>query len=345
MRVTGCALAARAAQQLQDGSGIASTTLDRLLNDLSMGRRTLGPDDVVVVDEAGMVGTRQLEALVSRAARSRAKVVLVGDPSQLPAIDAGGALTGLARRLRAHHLTENHRQTEDWERRVLRELRGAPTEGVGATYERHGRLDLADDGIDRVVDRWWHSRQDDRDVLLLAGRRDQVRELNQAIRERLSADGAIGPDRWAANGRHFAVGDEVIALRNDDHIGVLNGTRGTITGGNQRKLTIETADHRQVTIPIDYLDAGHLDHGYALTIHKAQGLTADETIVLGDETLAREHTYVALSRGRLGNHLSIAIADAFDDHPAEPPDDRTPSQRLDHMTSRSAAEDMGIDQW
>ena len=344
-RVIGCALAARAAQQLQDGSGIASSTLDRLLNDLATGRRTLGPTDVVVVDEAGMVGTRQLEALVSRATRGRAKVVLVGDPAQLPAIDAGGALAGLARRLGAHHLTENHRQTEDWERRVLHELRSGDADEVGATYERHGRLDLADDGIDRVVDRWWHTRRHDRDVLLLAGRRDQVRALNRAIRERLSADGAVGPDRWAANGRRFAVGDEVVALRNDDQVGVLNGTRGTITGGNRRKLTIETTDHRQVTIPIDYLEAGHLDHGYALTIHKAQGLTADETIVLADETLAREHTYVGLSRGRLTNHLSIAIADVFDDHPPEPPDDRSPSQRLDHMTSRSAAEDMGIDRW
>jgi ATP-dependent exoDNAse (exonuclease V) alpha subunit len=179
--------------------------------------------------------------------------------------------------------------------------------------------------------------------LLLAGRRDQVGGLNRAIRARLAADGAIGPDRWAVNGRQFAVGDEVVALRNDDRVGVLNGTRGTITGGNRRRLTIETSDHRQVAIPLDYIEAGHLDHGYALTIHKAQGLTADETIVLGDDTLAREHTYVGLSRGRLANHLSLAVADAFDDHAGEPPDDRTASERLDQVVGHSAAEDMGID--
>src|SRR5581483_7942140 len=115
-KTIGCSLAARAAKQLEDGSGIPSVTLDRLLAHLRGGRAALTSRHVVVVDEAGMVGTRQLDALVGFATAARAKVVLVGDPAQLPAIEARGALAGLARRLGALHLTENHRQVEAWER-------------------------------------------------------------------------------------------------------------------------------------------------------------------------------------------------------------------------------------
>jgi len=340
--VIGCALAARAAQQLQDGAGIPSTTLDRLLGDLEAGRRRLHGRTVVVVDEAGMVGTRQLESLVARAAAARAKVVLVGDPAQLPAIDAGGALAGLARRLGHHELTENHRQTADWERQVLADLREGRITEVTDSYQRHGRLDTSDD-VEAVIDRWWDAHERDADVLLLAGRRDQVRTLNRSARARMRDAGRLGPDRWQVDGSAFAIGDEVVALHNDRHLGVLNGHRGHITGGDDDRINVTLTDSRRVRLPLEYAEAGHLDHGYALTIHKAQGLTADETIVLGDDTLAREHAYVALSRGRITNHLTIALADAFDDHPPDRTQPTTTADRFGRIVERSAAEDMAIE--
>ena len=340
--VIGCALAARAAQQLEDGAGISSSTLDRLLVDLETGRQRLGRRHVVVVDEAGMVGTRQLEALVAQASAARAKVVLVGDPAQLPAIDAGGALAGLAQRLGYHELSENHRQAEAWERDALAVLRVGDTDSVADTYERHDRLEESAD-VETVIDRWWSARRRNANVLLLAGRRDQVRALNVAARERMRGAELLGPDQWHVGGRSFAVGDEVVALQNDRRLGVLNGTRGRVIGGGPEQLDIETTDQRRVRVPVAYAEAGHLDHGYALTIHKAQGLTADETVVLGDDTLAREHAYVALSRGRLANHLTIALADAFDEHPVYREEPVTVRDRFGRIIDRSAAEDMAID--
>ena len=104
-----------------------------------------------------MVGTRQLEALVARAAAARAKVVLVGDPAQLPAIAAGGALAGLAARLSMYSPTENHRQAADWVARRLADLRAGRTDQLAETYEGYGRLDATVD-VETVWTAGWRRR-------------------------------------------------------------------------------------------------------------------------------------------------------------------------------------------
>ncbi len=339
--VIGCALAARAAQQLEDGAGIPSTTLDRLLGELDNGRRHLGFRHVVIVDEAGMVGTRHLDRLLHHTSATGAKLVLVGDPAQLPSIEAGGALAGLARRLRPRHLTENHRQTEPWEQKALAGMRAGSKSDVARAYTDHDRVEDHTD-IDTVIDRWVAARSRGSDVLLLAGRRDQVTALNRAARARLQAEGAVGPDRCVLGGRPYAIGDHVVTLRNDRTVGVLNGTRGVITAIDDNRLRLRLRDGRRVNIPHAYAEAGWVDHGYALTIHKAQGLTAEETITLADDTLAREHAYVALSRGRLSNRLIVAITDGFNEHEH----DVTPPSLADRLTpilNRSAAQEMAIE--
>ena len=339
--VIGCALAARAAEQLTDGAGIPSGTLDRLLGDLDSGRRHLGSRDVVIVDEAGMVGTRHLDRLLRHTTTVGAKLVLVGDPAQLPSIDAGGALAGLARRLRPHHLTENHRQTETWEQRALAGMRAGGTSDVARAYRDHDRVEDHTD-IDTVINRWAAARGRGADVLLLAGRRDQVSALNRAARTRLQDQGVVGPDRCVLGGRRYAIGDHVVTMRNDYRLGVLNGTRGVVTHIDDRHLDLELHDGRQVQIPHAYAEAGWVDHGYALTIHKAQGLTAGETITLADDSLAREHAYVALSRGRLSNQFIVAITDGFNEqeHGAAP---TTMADRLTPILDRSAAQEMAME--
>ena len=131
-RVLGTALSARAARGLRDGAGIDSQTLASLLAGIESGRTKLGASDVVVLDEAGMVGTRALARLVESADDAGAKVVLVGDPRQLPEIEAGGALAGLIERVGAVELTENRRQQSSWERVALDALRmGRAKRGPG----------------------------------------------------------------------------------------------------------------------------------------------------------------------------------------------------------------------
>lgn len=134
-----------------------------------------------------------------------------------------------------------------------------------------------------------------------------------------------------------------MALRNDHRLGVVNGSRGVITGIGRRRLDVKLSDGRRLGLPHEYAEAGWLDHGYALTIHKAQGLTADETIVLGDDTLSREHVYVAMSRGRLANRIAVALADDFDDHVPAAAEEKSAVGRLGPILGRSAAEEMAID--
>ena len=144
--VVGAAVARRAARELEEGSGIVSTSVAALLADLERAPAlTLRPGSVVVIDEASLLPTRQLDTLLGHVVAADAKLVLVGDHKQLPAIQAGGAFEGLARRLGAIELHENRRQAAAWEREALDLLRDGRASDALATYREHDRLVIGDD--------------------------------------------------------------------------------------------------------------------------------------------------------------------------------------------------------
>ena len=185
-RVLGTALAARAAAELHHGAGIPSQTADRLLLRLAQGREHLDERTVVVVDEAGMLGTRRLAALVAEADAASAKVVLVGDPKQLPEIDAGGLFASLAARLGHAELVENRRQRDAQERAVAEELRAGQVDRAVARLERHGRITTADNADllrDGLVGDWYAARASGEDVVMVASRRSTVADLNDRARQ------------------------------------------------------------------------------------------------------------------------------------------------------------------
>ena len=309
--VIGCALAARTAAQLQSQAGIPSCSLDRLLATLDRDRVTGLRGSVIVVDEAAMIGTRKLARLLDHAGHGHAKVVLVGDHHQLPAIEAGGVFAALARGPDAVHLTENRRNRDPIERQALTELRDGDISKAFETLVAHGRVHVhatKDDARAEIVASWHERISDGDSAFMLASRHDDVDNLNQHARSVLQADGRIGPDLLEVDGRPFAVGDSVMTLTNDYRLGVLNGQRGTIANIDQRRgsVTVTFDDKTTKTISAEYLEEGGLDHAYAMTIHKAQGQTCDYGYVLGDEHLYREAGYSALTRGRNENHLHTA---------------------------------------
>jgi len=358
-RVIGAALARRAARELQDGAGIPSTSLAALLAELREGgERGLLADgrSVLVVDEAGMVGTRMYGELLEHAARAQTKVVLVGDHRQLPEIDAGGVFRGLLARGGAVELSENRRQREGWERDALAALREGAAAPALAAYARHGRLVMADTagGVrERLVTDWWHATQDPNgeEAVMIAARRDDVADLNGRARARMRAGQHLGDTELNVDGRVFAVGDRVVALRNARRLDVLNGTRATITAVDleHRSLTALTTDGRTVELPASYLDAQTdrggptLEHGYAITGHKAQGMTTGRAFVLGSADLYREWGYVALSRGRTENHLYLTAPTTDRDEiaPAEPATDRL--KTLTRALERSRGQQLATD--
>jgi hypothetical protein len=242
-------------------------------------------------------------------------VVLVGDPHQLPEIDAGGAFRALLARTDPIELHENRRQREAWERAALDQLRAGQAEEAIARYERHGRVVLgegAEDVRQRLVEDWWKAAGEG-EAAMIAMRRDDVANLNGRARELMRASGQLGQDTLRVGEREFAIGDHVVALKNARQLGVVNGTRAVVTrvDGDALALEVRTHDGRDITLPQSYLEsttqAGGrtLDHGYAITGHKAQGMTTGKAFVLGTDDLSREWGYVAMSRGSVENHLYV----------------------------------------
>ncbi len=313
--VCGVALSARAAMGLGDGAGIPATTIARFVRDLDAGGARLNDRSVVVVDEAGMVGTRSLAGLVGRCDAAGAKLVLVGDHRQLPEIEAGGAFAALVHRIGAAHLTENRRQEQAWERLALDELRhGDPDHGLGAFIEndRAHAAPTVREAMAAMVAAWATATATGERVAMLAVNRRDVDALNAMARAELRSRGELGADVAVVDGLELAIGDRVLCLRNDRARDIANGTLGLVDGVDERTGVTMTTARGVRQLPWSYVEDGHLAHGYATTIHKSQGATVDRAFVLATASLTREAGYVAMSRARRGTELFVPSG-AFED--------------------------------
>jgi Ti-type conjugative transfer relaxase TraA len=335
--VRGIALSGIAAENLESGSGIASRTIASLEHGWGQGRDVLTSRDVLVIDEAGMVGTRQLERVLSHAADAGAKVVLVGDPQQLQSIEAGAAFRSIFERHGGAEIGEVRRQREDWQRDATRELAAGRTGEAIHAYDAHGMVHAAatrEQARDDLIEGWDRERQasPDKSRIILTHTNDEVRALNEAARERLREAGDLGDDvriTVERGERSFASGDRVMFLQNERGLGVKNGTLGTIEQVSARSMSVRTDDRRSVAFDLE--DYNRIDHGYAATIHKAQGMTVDRTHVLATPGLDAHGSYVALSRHRDGMDLHYGRDDFADEN------------RLVRTLSRDRAKDMASD--
>ena len=303
VEVVGCALAGRAAELLEEGSDIASTTVATTLHQLQLERLPYG--GVLVVDEAGMLGDRQLAELVSLAARDEAKLVVVGDPFQLQPIEAGAPMRTLSDHIGRVELHENIRQQEAWERAALQLLRNGEAHAAYREYQRYDRIHDAHTAAERrvqVIEDHARLEAGGLDTVILALRRDEVATLNELAHARSVAEGRVHGPALSVGDKEYQVGDRVICLANEHSGAVNNGTRGVVTAVDveRQTLTLERPDKRHLTLDTTHYDA--IDRGYALTVHKAQGMTADIALVVGSDGGTREWAYTAMSRGTLATH-------------------------------------------
>ncbi|TRC87877.1 Ti-type conjugative transfer relaxase TraA [Mesorhizobium sp. WSM4310] len=335
--VRGAALSGIAAENLESGSGIPSRTIASMEHGWGQGRDLLTARDVLVIDEAGMVGTRQLERVLSHASDVGAKVVLVGDPQQLQAIEAGAAFRSIHERHGGVEIGQVRRQREDWQRDATRDLATGRIGAAIGVYDAQGMVHQAatrDEARSDLVERWDRDRQAEPEEsrIILTHTNDEVRALNQAARERMRAAGDLGDDVQVdveRGVRSFARGDRVMFLRNERGLGVKNGTLGIVEDVSTQSVTARTDDGRSVRF--DLKDYAHIDHGYAATIHKAQGMTVDRTHVLATPGMDAHGSYVALSRHRDGMNLHYGS------------DDFATRDRLIRTLSRDRAKDMASD--
>lgn len=336
-RVQGAALSGIAAENLQSGSGIASRTLASLEHQWSQGRDQLSSRDVLVIDEAGMIGSRQMERIISEADKRGAKVVLVGDPEQLQAIEAGAAFRSITERHGAMEITQVRRQREEWQRQATRQLAtGRSAEAIDAYAEREALHVAPTRAAARaeLIDRWSSDREaaPSGSRIILAHTNDEVRTLNLAARERMRAADELGDDvalRTDRGDRRFAPGDRIMFLKNEQSLGVKNGSLGRVESVTPTRMAVMLDDGRSVAF--DTRDYAALEHGYAATIHKTQGVTVDRTYVLATPGLDRHAAYVALSRHRDGVSL----------HYGE--DDFADQRQLVRTLGRDRAKDMAAD--
>lgn len=356
-RVIGAALAGKAAEGLEDSSGIKSRTLASWELAWAGARERLNRGDVLVIDEAGMVSSQQMARVLKIAEEAEAKVVLVGDAMQLQPIQAGAAFRAITERIGFAELAGVRRQRDEWARDASRLFaRGKIKEGLDA-YAREGRIvetETRAEIIDRIVADWTDARREllqkfasdgnpgrlrGDELLVLAHTNDDVRKLNEALRQVMADEDALAGARefQTARGlREFAAGDRIIFLENARfveprarHLGpqyVKNGMLGTVVSTGDKRgdalLSVRLDNGRDVVI--SEASYRNVDHGYAATIHKSQGATVDRTFVLATGMMDQHLTYVAMTRHRDRADLYAAK----EDFEAKPERGRKP--RVDH---------------
>lgn len=323
-RVRGAAIAGIAAKKLADEAEIPASTIAGLFS--AWDRRdsagdpapvdTLEKRDALIVDEAGMMASRDMRRLLVEAERAGARVILVGDAQQLQAIGAGAAFRAITDTHGAARLQNVRRQASIWMREATQDLAEGRVAEALARYRRGNALRASattKEAIDELVAAWMRDRPACRSQLMLSYYVADVEALNQMARAALRAKGLLGTDirvqvqqqirnengeiEQRAAYRTFAEGDRILFTRNDKTLGVQNGSLGYVTSlSEQGEFGVVLDEGR--TIVFTAAAYGHIAPGYATTIHKSQGQTVDRSYVLATDRFNAHLAYVALTRHR-----------------------------------------------
>ncbi len=315
-RVLGTAISGQAARTLGEAAGVESRTIASLVWRLEHGSLRLDDRTVLLIDEAGMADDPAMLKLLAAVDVAGAKAVVIGDHRQLGAVGPGGGLEALVNRHgpAVHLLDENIRQRDPAERRALEELRTGSVAAAVEWYRTNERLVTApsrDEALDAAVDAWFANVRAGREAVLMAWRRSDVAALNERAREHFIEAGLVsGPELESPGGRRYAAGDRVVTLTPGERGRFVTSERGTVTAVHRGELTVRFDDSRSQTLGGEELAADHLDHAYAVTVHRMQGATIDRAHVFADGG-GRELAYVAMSRAREASGVYV-VADDLD---------------------------------
>lgn len=317
--VIGTSFQSKAAEELQESAEITSQTTHSLLWQLDRGERELTSKSIVVIDEAGMLGSRQTARLMDYIHKAGAKVVPVGDRAQLPPVDAGGAFRLQSERLGAAWMKNIVRQKNEADRQIVRLFADRKTADALAAMRERGLVTLTEthgEAMRKMVHDWAQARDPSRpgESLMLAATRAEVAQLNAMARQGLKAEGHLagGLQVPTASGmKEFAPGDRIMFLENNSRVDVKNGRAATVqtikfdrTG--QVEITALRDNGKQIkfTVGEEKGQYNAFDHGYAMTAHKSQAVTVDRVFALPSESMSfSEWTYVAMSRNRFEARL------------------------------------------
>lgn len=306
--VFGAILQGKTAEDLQRDSGIKSATIARTLLDLESGKMKLTAKSVLVVDEAGMVGSRDVEKLMAYTEEAGARLRLVGDAKQLAAVEYGNAFVEVSRRSEVASLTEIMRQKTEWQRLASEKFSVHNIEGL-QNYADRGHVHLADTAHDaqiELVKAWSQHRaeQPEQSRIVLAHTNASRVQLNELMRAELQKQGQLTNQILVDTARGkvaMAAGELVMFTKADRDLSVKNGTTGTIQKISAEGVVTVALENGK-TSQFDAMKTGdsttHIDYGYAVTVHKSQGMTVDAAFVLADKSMTKENLGVAMTRHR-----------------------------------------------
>lgn len=340
-RVLGAASAWRIARMLETDLGIEARATASWLEKARRGHKILDRNTVLIVDEAGLLSSRDMHAILSEVQRAGAKLILAGDRGQLQAIGAGPGLDLVSRAVEAARVQTIVRQREPWARDAVRDF---GTGEIGHALDSFAERGLlvetkgAKAAIEAIVDGWEAAQEvePDASTLLLAKTNAQVAAISREVRSRLKQKGRIhGPEieiaavspSGHAGQVTLATGDSIRFLVRNDELGVVNGSTGTVTrvmeqvkpyAPGERRIMVEAVTGgRLVTFDpaalADDKGRARLGWAYASSIYGSQGLTVDRALVLVDPALDRHDIYVAASRARDKTTLVVDTS-AIDRH-------------------------------
>lgn len=334
--VIGAAVAKRAAQSLQDETGIQSVTLAKLIKDLNSGKKTLTDKSIVVMDEAGLVGTKDFATLLFHAKHAGAKVVATGEDKQLGSISSGGALKYLSRPdvVGCARIENIMRQEDPLMRNAVMNLRDGKVKQALMTYQDRGLLNFSEtkkEAIDELISAWqdFDSKQVGKNAkqsLIIAHTNADVRAIGERVREIRKNQGKITGDEITVDCAHgenkfqiqVAVGERIRLNKNDESLGVMNGDIGTVTmvkadaeEGFNILIQLDRGDEVSInTLGYSTDGRANISSAYAMTVYSSQGVTVKgDTFVLQTSSMDRANTYVAASRAKNDTHFYVGHDD------------------------------------
>lgn len=320
-RVIGAALAGVAAENLRKEAGIESVTIAKLIYEMDQQEKRQGREahpldakTVLVIDEAGMVGTRQMARLVDECQKTGARLVLIGDEKQLQPIEHGAPFRVIGDMVGRTEMKEIRRQQREEDRVAVHAFaEGRAAQGL-RTYLERDLVNIQEtkaEAVKVLVHDWKKDGSPLNEKIIFGTTREAVRQLNEAVQAERQRRGELGKAAMTVNGYEMHEGDRVMFTKKSNKLGVQNGDLGTVVKVNPLTDHIYVKLDKNELVSVPLFSYRSIELGYALTTHKMQGKTIHNAYVMtGGTMLDRELSYVQMSRHRNEARLYFAVEES-----------------------------------
>lgn len=312
-QVLGTALSNVAVKSLKDGSSIKeANTMYSLYQQIANKNVILDSKTIIIADEAGMADSKSMARIMSLAHNTGAKVVALGDRYQLESIGSASMFSKIGDKIGKAEMIEIARQDDPILKSISLNFFNGKSEKAFNDAERLGMIENNIDPAGYAAKKYLSYTSKGKDTIVLAGTNKNVSDVNQRVIELLKEQGELSDDKSVdlkltdrndkAIEKRMYVDQKVMFRQGNKELNIENGDSGKIIDVNGQILTIEKSDGSSVDV--DTNEYKRIEDGYAMTVHKSQGLTIDKAILYADmQTMDLRLIYVAMTRAREGTDM------------------------------------------